>query len=127
MITDEEVRKAAFDRFSGASDDYSAFRGVFVHGAMWAIVKMQDKNETIHIKMTKQEMLNDIAANDYSRLRNVHSDFLLLDSKANNAQKQIDLGLIEAPRYYDILSQCRHAAMQLVEILCPGDGPYFTN
>ena len=42
MITEEEVRKAAHFRFGGVSDDHSAFRGVFIHGAMWAIAKMNE-------------------------------------------------------------------------------------
>ncbi len=120
MITEEEVRKAAHFRFGGVSDDHSAFRGVFIHGAMWAIVEIQSKNETLRTKMTKKEMLSDIAANDYSRLRNVHSDFLLLDSRANNARRQFNMGLIEFKQHEDALSQCRYAALDLVEKIWHG-------
>ncbi len=60
MITEEEVRKAAHFRFGGASDDHSAFRGVFIHGAMWAIVEIQAENERLRAKIemiTEEEIL----------------------------------------------------------------------
>lgn len=88
---------------------------------MWAIVEIQSKNETLRTEMTKKEMLSDIAANDYSRLRNVHSDFLLLDSRANNARMQFNMGLIEFKQQEDSFSQCRYAALELVDKLWPWD------
>ncbi len=58
MITEEEVRKASHFRFGGVSGDHSAFRGVFIHGAMWAIVEMQA--ESARLRAENEKILSDV-------------------------------------------------------------------
>ena len=58
MITEEEVRKASHFRFGGVSGDHSAFRGAFIHGAMWAIVEMQV--ETERLRAENEKILSDV-------------------------------------------------------------------